>query len=179
MDENQRAQFLGFGPERIEPGGGEFLTIYAGPQRRASEAQFLDAFLQLLGGQIGILQGHGGESYEPIRLFGAQFGEHFVLDFYDARGEVAIRAVPVRVDAQSLHVDALLVHHLEAFGSHNESGTLGGIVAAHERYCFGDSAVRVNIDGLHAASVHGHLASARGFGLRESFERAAMKQDPG
>jgi hypothetical protein len=41
---------------------------------------------------------------------GAEFGEFLVLDFDDLAAEVAVLAVPERIDGQHFHIDALGVH---------------------------------------------------------------------
>src|SRR5215467_9416096 len=70
MHENQHAQLLGFGPEGVELAIGQLITVDMAGDRRATQPQLLHAFLQLLRRQVGKLQRHGSEGYEPVRVRG-------------------------------------------------------------------------------------------------------------
>jgi len=72
-----------------------------------------DAFLQLLGGEVRVLQRHRREGDEALRVRRAGLGELLVLDLDDLSRDVAVRRVPIRIDAERLDVDALLVHRAE------------------------------------------------------------------
>ena len=100
MHEHQRAELRGLGPERIVLGRREILAVDVTADRRAAQSQLLDAVLQLLGRQIGMLQGDRRERDKAIRMSGHPLGEPFVLDLHDPAREVAIgRVPPVAVDA--------------------------------------------------------------------------------
>ena len=59
-----------------------------------------------------MLHRHGGEGDEAVRMRGDQLGELLVLQLDQRLGLVAVGVVPERIDADRLHVDALLVHGL-------------------------------------------------------------------
>jgi hypothetical protein len=50
--------------------------------------------LELLGCEIGVLQGHRRQSDEPVRLCRADLGELLVLQLDDLIGEVRVGLVP-------------------------------------------------------------------------------------
>src|SRR6267142_3704251 len=100
----------------------------------------------------------------------ARLGELGILDRADLLGQIAVGLVPVRVDAEGLHVDALLVHGLQAHGDlrgrvevRPELGAAD--LEAHQRQRLGHRAVRVHVHGLHALAVDDDLAAA-GLGPR-------------
>src|SRR5215470_14263081 len=57
MDEDERLQLLRLFPERIEPGGGNLLALDTAADGGADQAKFFHAVLELLGGNLRILQG--------------------------------------------------------------------------------------------------------------------------
>ena len=67
MHEDYAAEFFGFFPEGIELVGGEFVAVDVASDGGAAEVVFFDAFFELLGGQVGILQGYRGEGDEAVR----------------------------------------------------------------------------------------------------------------
>ena len=76
-------------------------------------------------------------------------------------GEVALRPVPGRVDAQRLDVDALLVHHLETLSADfvdaaSEAGVRRG--NAEQGLSLRDDAMGVNVDRLDAPTADHDLA---------------------
>ena len=80
MDEHQHAQLLGLGPE-----GMEFRVAYLRAGDVAADAdpaqpELFDAFLELVGSEVGKLQCDGGERDEALRMLGTDFGEPLVLD---------------------------------------------------------------------------------------------------
>src|SRR2546427_618959 len=64
MHKNQHSELLGLGPEGVELGVGQLVSVDVPSDGGAAQAQLLDAFLQLLGRQVGKLQRHRGEGYE-------------------------------------------------------------------------------------------------------------------
>ena len=95
-------------------GIGEFLAGDAAADADAAEAELLDRVLDLLRGEIGILQGGGRERDEAIRVGGAELDQRLVLDPDQLGRGVALGPVPVRIDAERLDVDALRVHRRDA-----------------------------------------------------------------
>ena len=91
MDEHHHAQFLGLGPERVELGVADLVAGDIAADRRPAQAVLLDAFLELLGGEIGKLQGDGGEGDKAVGMRGTRLGQLLVLDLDDLLGKVAIR----------------------------------------------------------------------------------------
>ena len=64
--------------------------------------------VELLGGEIGMLQRDRSQPDKAVGLRRADLGEFFVLQLDDLRGEVGLGLVPEdRVDAERLDVDAL------------------------------------------------------------------------
>ena len=105
-----------------------------------------------------MLQGHRREGDEPVGLGPADLGQRLVLDPDELLGHVAVRRVPVGVDAERLHVDALRVHRGEALPGIGHQEGLGLELAPHQRHRGGDRAVRVHVHRLHAFAAHHHLA---------------------
>src|SRR5439155_10822403 len=97
--------------------GGELVAIDVASDSGAAQVVFLDAFFQLLGGEVGVLQGDGGEGHKAFGIFGAQLGKPFVLDFDDLRDDIALGGIPIGVDTEGLHIGAPLIHAGETFGS--------------------------------------------------------------
>jgi hypothetical protein len=72
---------------------------------------------ELLGCEIGVLQGDRRQADEPVRLCRADIGEFLILQFDDLTGEVGVGLGPKdRVEAERFDVDPLLIHHCDAFG---------------------------------------------------------------
>src|SRR5882762_7940922 len=120
MDENQAAELLRLRPERMELGVGELLACDVCADRAAAEAKLPYALFELLGGQIRVLQGHGGKGDEALRPGCAQLSELLVLHPDERSREIALGLVPVGVDAERLDVDALLVHRADAVLPHDQ-----------------------------------------------------------
>ena len=85
MDEQDRAELFGLGPDRMEFGVGKILSQHAAADRGAAQALLLDRGLQLLHREVGKLQRQRGEGPEPIRPRCAQFGQLLVLHLDDLR----------------------------------------------------------------------------------------------
>ncbi len=114
MQEDEHAEFLRLGPDRVEFLRRQFLAIDASPDGGAAQAERLDAVDKLLDREIRMLQRHGREGDEALLMRRAEFGELFVLNPDELRREVALGLVPERIDAERLDVDALRVHRLDA-----------------------------------------------------------------
>src|SRR5439155_47531 len=83
-------------------------AVDAAADAGAAQPVLLHAVLELLGGQIGILQRHRREGDEAVGMGGAGLAELRILDLTDLPGEIALGLVPVRVDAERLDVVAAL-----------------------------------------------------------------------
>ena len=91
MDEEQDAELLGLGPERIELARRQFFAFDAAADRGAAESELLDGFLQLFGRQIGILERNRREPDETIRLRRTPRCQLLVLNLDDLARQFAIR----------------------------------------------------------------------------------------
>src|SRR5262249_7894925 len=80
MHEDDDTELLGLGPERIELRGGHVLAVDAAADAGAAQAVLLDALLELLGGELRMLERHRRERDEAIRIRRAGLGELLVLD---------------------------------------------------------------------------------------------------
>src|SRR4030095_11539666 len=114
MDEDQHPELLGLGPEGVELRVGDLLAVDAASDGRTTKVVLLHAVFQLGRGQIGMLQGDRREGHEAIRMRRARLRELLVLDLANVGYEVAVRLVPVGIDAEGLDVDAVRVHGREA-----------------------------------------------------------------
>ncbi len=170
MDEDQTAELFGLRPDRMKLRIGELDAVDAPADRDTAQTELLDAVLDLLDREIGVLQRHRGEGDETIGLGGAQLRELLVLHLDERLRDVALRLVPVRIDAESLDVDALPVHGIDTLGAHDE--LVGLHLQTHQRHGLRKRAVRMNVDRLDAAAVHHHLAApCRAGGLRMDMRR--------
>ena len=87
----------------------EILAGDAAGDRDAAEAEVFDGVLDLLGGQVGVLQRGRREGDKAVGVAGAEFDELLVLHRISSAA-ASRSAVPVRVDAQRLDIDAGAVH---------------------------------------------------------------------
>src|SRR5207245_5232800 len=85
-------------PERVELRIADLRAVDAAADPGAAQPVLLHALLELLGGEVGVLQRHRREGDEALGIRGARLGELLVLDLDDLAGEIAVRGVPVRVD---------------------------------------------------------------------------------
>jgi hypothetical protein len=163
MDEQGDAQLLGLGPHRVELRVGELDARHGAADRRPLQPLLPDRRLELLHGEGRILQGERGEGCEPVGLGGTELGQLVVLDRHDLGRQIAIAAVPERVDRQDLHVDRLGIHGLQpvvdldeglrrAVDRRREDRGLG----AEQRTGFAKVAVGMDVDGLDPLAVDGH-----------------------
>src|SRR5205823_6397714 len=146
------------GPERVELGVGELQALHAAADRRAAQAELLHAVLELAHREVGILQRDAGKGDEAVGRLRAELGELLVLQLDHFRHEVAVERVPGGIDAERLHVDALLVHALQALG--HGAGIGGRPLLLHQRLRFGDDGLRVDVDRPYALAAHHDLAPA-------------------
>src|SRR5882724_8320997 len=80
MNEDQHPELLGLGPERVELRVGQLFAVDAAADSGAAQTVLLDPVLQLLGGEVRMLQRHRGERDEAIGVRRAGLGELLVLD---------------------------------------------------------------------------------------------------
>ena len=108
-----------------------------------------------------MLQRSGGEGNETIRAGRAEFHQRLILNFDQLRGGVAFGTVPIWIDAQRLHVDALRVHGGDARAGigHQQSRCFERMVD----HCRGgwDDAMGVHVDGLDSLTVDHDLPPSR------------------
>src|SRR5262249_53325141 len=88
MDEHQHAELLGLLPERVELRIRELLPFDAAADAGAAQAELLHGVLELLRGEIGMLQRHRGERDESVGLLGDDLGELVVLQLDQLGGDV-------------------------------------------------------------------------------------------
>ena len=114
VHEHRHAELRGLGPERVVLRQRQIFAVDVSADRGAAQAEPLDAVLELLGGEIGILQRDRRERDEAIGMRRDPLREPLVLRPDDPPRQIAIGGVPPEaVDGQRLHVDALLIHDLQ------------------------------------------------------------------
>jgi hypothetical protein len=84
------------------------------PPIAAPQALYFHGRLELLHRKLGVLQRQRREGREPIRMRRGELRQLLVLDADDLGRQIAISAVPIRVDREHLHVDRLGIHALQA-----------------------------------------------------------------
>jgi len=161
VHEDQHAEFLALGPERMEPRVGQVLAGDAPADADPAEAEPLDRIFDLFRGEFGVLQGCCREGDETVGAGRAEFHQRLVLQLDQFSRGIAPGAVPVRVDAQGLDVDALGVHRRDAGAGvvHQQSRRLERMV--DQLRGRRDDAVGVHVDGLDPFAVDDDLAPAR------------------
>src|SRR5262245_1318704 len=170
MNEDERLQLLGLLPERIELGRTDFLALNAATDGGADQSEVLHAVLELLGGEFGELQRNRRVADETAGDRLAHLRDLDALEVIEATGKIAVGAVPEGVDAERLHVDAVLVHVGDALGLDWEAEVAfellaGGTLerrAADQVEHRGHRAVSVHVDGSHAAAADDDFAPRRG-----------------
>jgi hypothetical protein len=157
MDKDETAELLGLGPDRMKFRIGELKSLDAAADRHATQAELLDAVFELLHREVGMLHGDRGEGDEAVGMLGNQRGKLLVLQLDDRFGLVTLGVIPERIDADRLHVDALLIHRLEAIGANDKIGRPE--LEPHHVHDLGEHAVGVNVHGLDAAAADDDLAA--------------------
>src|SRR5438270_5465035 len=99
---------------------------------------------------------------------GAEFGQFLVLNLDDLSGEVAIAAVPERIDRQYLHVDRHRVHRLQTLLDDDKMFLLAlgrrqwlVLVRTEKVERFVEQAMRMHVDGLDALAIDHHRQALR------------------
>ena len=173
VNEDQGAELLRLRPEWMELRIAQLHALDAAAEAAPAQPVLLHPLLELLGREVGVLQGHRRERDEPVRMRRAELGQLLVLQLDQLRRDVAIRVVPVRIDAERLDVDALRVHRADAIRDPRLQQELRLHLPSHERHGFGERAVRVYVHRLHTLAVHHHVTSARLGGARPAADRRA------
>ena len=109
MNKNQRLQFLGLGPERMELRRGEIVAIHAATDSEAAHSQILHAVFHLLRGERRILQRNGAQARETQRMRGAEFRNFLILNLNDFAREIHVRPIPKGIDRDGLHINSHFV----------------------------------------------------------------------
>ena len=166
MDEDRRFHLVGLGPERIESTGGQIFVVDVRADRAAAQPEFPDAFLQLGRREVGVLQAHGGEPHESIRIRRAALGQLLVLLSYQPASEVPLDGVPKRIDAEHFDIDAHRIHFPHALRTDRQRA-VGGRLAPHDFSDARNLAVRVKVHGPDALAADDDLSALVGStGLR-------------
>src|SRR5262249_50438627 len=135
----------------------------------------LHPLFELLDREVGELQREGGKGREAVGVLRAELGELFVLDLDDLGHHVALGAIPRRVDAEHLHIDAELVHLAEpALPYFIDPRTDRALrLQPQQSVRLGYRAVRVHVDYPRAAAGDQDLAAlSRRLRLRARLRRA-------
>ena len=181
MNEHQHAQFFHLGPERMEPGIGEFHVVDGGADGGAAQSVLLDTIFELPRRHIGVLQRHRGKGDKAVRVRGAGFRQLLVLDADHFFGHLTLGRVPERIDRQGLHVDGLRVHRGQALvhaGAHVQVDLQRRAIHLESRngHGFRHRAMRVDVDHPHPlAGDHGRAAPGQRAGDVVVFKVATDK----
>ena len=116
MHEDQDAELLGLGPDRVEFRVGQFLPGDTAAHREAAQAEGRDRVFELLDRELRVLQRDRCEGHKAVRHCGAELGQLFVLDPDQLGRRIAFGAIPIGVDAERLDIDPLRVHLLDPVG---------------------------------------------------------------
>ena len=174
MDEDQRFEFLGLGPDGIKFGRGEILAIHAAANGKATHALFLDALFDLLDGKGCMLQGDAAKADETIGVGGAKRGNFLVLNLDDLAREALICPIPPRIDGNGLHINSHLVEVRQALIDVEDVAQAIGVSLLRvamvalardpifdEVPSFGHTNVRVHVNDRHALAVDGDWSALR------------------
>ena len=88
MHDDQHAELGGLGPERVVLRQRQILAVDVAADRGAAQPQPLHAVLELLGGQLGMLQRDRRHRDEPIGVLRHPLGEPLVLRSHDPSRQV-------------------------------------------------------------------------------------------
>jgi formylglycine-generating enzyme required for sulfatase activity len=158
MHEDQDAELLGLGPDRVEFRVGQFLPGHTAADREAAQPQCPDPVLELLDREVGMLQGYRRKGDKAVGCRRAELGELLVLDPDQLGRRVALGAIPKGVDAERLDVDPLDVHLRDAVGDvgPQQPRRLQRVVDDGRR--LRNDGMGVDVDGLDPLAVDHDLA---------------------
>ena len=162
VNEHQHAELLHLGPERVKFRIAQLQPVARCADGGTAQPVFPHPVFQLFCRQVRVLQGHRSEGDEALGVGSAGFGQFFVLDLDHLFGDLAFGLVPVGIDRQRLHVDALRIHRRQALrhrACHVQVGSKRwpAELQAHQRHRLRHRAVGMHVD--HP----GTLAGDRGF----------------
>ena len=165
VHEDEHTQFLALRPKRVEFRVGEILAGTRAADANAAQAEVFHRVLDLLRGEIGILQRGRREGDETVRVAGAELRQRLVVDADQFGGGIALGPVPVGVDAERLHIDAGPVHLRQPFAEiRPQEGRRFERVIDHLRGVR-DDAMGVHVDGLDALARDHDLPAAVRMGV--------------
>jgi hypothetical protein len=116
-----------------------------------------------IGGQVGILQRHGGHPHESIRMLGAPLRDALVLKRHQVARQWTLGVVAPRVHVDRLVVDPLRVHVDQALRAEHDVPAdvvlrrRGHGRVLHQLHDLGNEAVRVHVYRPDPAAVDRHL----------------------
>src|ERR1044072_8694746 len=94
---------------------GKLGAVDAAADDGAPQSELFYRRVELLGGEVGISKRNRGERDKAVGRPGADFRQLLVLQLDDCFALASLQLVPeIRVDADCLDVDSLLVHPLDA-----------------------------------------------------------------
>src|SRR5207302_5174561 len=137
----------------MEFGVGQFLAGNAAGNPDAAEAEVLDRMLDLLRGEVGMLDGSGRKGDKAVGMTGTELRQRLVVEADQLGRGIALGAVPEGVDAERLDIDAGAVHLGEPVADirPQEPRRLERMVDYLRGV--GNDAMRVDIDGLDPLAV--------------------------
>ena len=190
VHEHRRAELGRLGPEGIVLGQREVLVVVAA-DRRAAHPEPLHGVLELLRGEVGILQRDRRERHEPIGIGADDLRQPLVVRAANARRELAVGLPPPEpVDAQRLHIDAGLVHLRDARRADDLVAAAAAVLLerrALDDVLHGHDAVGVDVDDADAAAADRDLAAAArrrlcqqpGYARPPAAQRECARRRPG
>src|SRR5439155_11644326 len=114
----------------------------------AAEAEVFDRVLDLLRGEVGMLDGSGRKGDKAVGMTGAELRQRLVVEADQLGRGIALGAVPERVDAERLDIDAGTIHLGEAIADIRPQETRRLERVIDDLRSIGNDAMRVDIDGL-------------------------------
>src|SRR4029450_1157426 len=116
MHDDQCVQFLRLCPERIEIRAVIVIAVDVSADVATAQHEIAYRVLEDLGGADGVLQRHGSDANETIRMACNQLFDSFVIDAAPALALFAREPVAQgrRMSFQSSHSQLRLLHHLES-----------------------------------------------------------------
>src|SRR5262249_53374595 len=116
MHDDQGVQFLCLCPERIEIGAVIVVAVDVGADVAAAQLEIAHRVLEDSGGADSVLQWHGSDSDETVRVAGDQLSDSFIVDATPTLALFAGETVTQgrRMSFQSSDSQLVLLHHLES-----------------------------------------------------------------